>query len=165
MTGLASWAKVAMTRTWLAALGLALLTVAAYGRELAHGGGDHGGFGGEPFHATLLRLTTAASAAALVGQFAFGKEVGCDAVEEEAIEGDKEIWREELGKTKKVLVGEGRKAPPSSKSFTLAQVSKHNTLDDCWIVVNEQAFDITRFVKKHPGGFGPILNMAGKDGE
>ena len=47
--------------------------------------------------------------------------------------------------------------------FTMAQVAAHNTRDDCWIILDNRAYDITRFIGRHPGGVGPIVNMAGKD--
>jgi len=47
--------------------------------------------------------------------------------------------------------------------FTMKEVAKHNTMEDLWIIVDERAYDITRFVKRHPGGVGPVINMAGKD--
>mmetsp|Transcript_20912 Transcript_20912/g.34514 ORF Transcript_20912/g.34514 Transcript_20912/m.34514 type:complete len:579 (+) Transcript_20912:48-1784(+) len=47
--------------------------------------------------------------------------------------------------------------------FTMAEVSKHCTRADCWVVLDGLAYDITRFIDKHPGGMGPVVNMAGKD--
>ena len=32
------------------------------------------------------------------------------------------------------------------------QVRQHNTQDDCWIVVNGKAYDVTDFMPDHPGG-------------
>lgn len=32
-------------------------------------------------------------------------------------------------------------------------VSKHNTMDDCWVIFNREVFDITNYIKcYHPGG-------------
>jgi len=42
-------------------------------------------------------------------------------------------------------------------------VAKHCTRDDAWVIIDERVYDVTRFIDKHPGGVGPILNLAGKD--
>lgn len=49
------------------------------------------------------------------------------------------------------------------KAYTLAEVAKHNTEDDCWVVVNGQVLDATKFLPDHPGGKKAILIYAGKD--
>ena len=35
--------------------------------------------------------------------------------------------------------------------FTKDDVSKHNTEKDCWLQVGHDVYDITSFVKRHPG--------------
>ncbi|KAK3276425.1 hypothetical protein CYMTET_15490 [Cymbomonas tetramitiformis] len=49
------------------------------------------------------------------------------------------------------------------KSFTLEEVAKHNTREDLWIIVEGKAYDVTKYVQHHPGGWLPMVNMAGKD--
>lgn len=44
-----------------------------------------------------------------------------------------------------------------------SEVQKHNTRDDCWVVINGQVFDVTEFIDAHPGGVGAIVANAGKD--
>ncbi len=41
-------------------------------------------------------------------------------------------------------------------------VAKHNTRDDCWIVIATRVYDVTDFLSKHPGGAGIIVKYAGK---
>jgi len=48
------------------------------------------------------------------------------------------------------------------KSFTLNEVSKHNTESDCWIILFGKVYNITKFIKIHPGQFFPVY-IAGKD--
>lgn len=43
------------------------------------------------------------------------------------------------------------------------EVAKHNTRDDCWVIVNGKAYDVTEFLPEHPGGPGIIVKYAGKD--
>lgn len=50
----------------------------------------------------------------------------------------------------------------SSGPFTLEEVAKHNTREDCWIIVDDFVYDVTDYVDEHPGG-DSILNNAGAD--
>ncbi|KAH8811265.1 mitochondrial cytochrome-like protein b2 [Xylogone sp. PMI_703] len=43
------------------------------------------------------------------------------------------------------------------------EVSRHNTPNDCWIVIANRVYDVTSFLPEHPGGKGIILKYAGKD--
>lgn len=36
-------------------------------------------------------------------------------------------------------------------NLTIADVSLHDSSSDCWIVVNEQVYDVTEWVPQHPG--------------
>ena len=47
--------------------------------------------------------------------------------------------------------------------ISLADVAKHNTKADCWVVVDGQVLDVTSFLSEHPGGELAILTFAGKD--
>jgi len=50
-----------------------------------------------------------------------------------------------------------------SKVYTLDEVAKHNTEADCWVIVNGEVLDVTKFLPDHPGGKKAILLYAGKD--
>eukprot|EP01087_Luapelamoeba_hula_P009054 TRINITY_DN230_c0_g1_i1.p1 TRINITY_DN230_c0_g1~~TRINITY_DN230_c0_g1_i1.p1 ORF type:complete len:640 (+),score=130.61 TRINITY_DN230_c0_g1_i1:145-2064(+) len=50
-----------------------------------------------------------------------------------------------------------------SKTYTKEEVAKHNKESDCWVVVNDEVLDVTKFLPDHPGGKKPILLYAGKD--
>ncbi|KAL2809987.1 FMN-dependent dehydrogenase-domain-containing protein [Aspergillus granulosus] len=49
------------------------------------------------------------------------------------------------------------------KLLSTHEISSHKTPDDCWIVVDNQVWDVTNFVEKHPGGPAIILKYAGRD--
>jgi len=59
----------------------------------------------------------------------------------------------------------GGAAPASGGGggITMAEVAKHNTKTDCWVVVNGQVLNVTSFLGEHPGGELSILTFAGKD--
>jgi len=43
------------------------------------------------------------------------------------------------------------------------EVSKHNTEESVWCVINGHAYDLTHFLEEHPGGSGIIMKYAGRD--
>lgn len=49
------------------------------------------------------------------------------------------------------------------KYYTADEVSKHNKLDDNWIIVEGKVYDISAWSHKHPGGTMTLIGTAGKD--
>ncbi|KAJ5326009.1 uncharacterized protein MYU51_000849 [Penicillium brevicompactum] len=49
------------------------------------------------------------------------------------------------------------------KVLSTQQISEHKTPEDCWVVVNNQVWDVTDFLEEHPGGSNIILKYAGSD--
>lgn len=47
--------------------------------------------------------------------------------------------------------------------ITVEEVSKHNSEDDCWIIVDDNVYDVTKFLHEHPGGKRVLLKKAGSD--
>ncbi|XP_074580054.1 cytochrome b5-like [Curcuma longa] len=50
-----------------------------------------------------------------------------------------------------------------AKVYTLAEVSTHNSSKDCWLVICGKVYDVTKFLKEHPGGDEVLLLSTGKD--
>lgn len=48
-------------------------------------------------------------------------------------------------------------------ALTLTEVSKHNSLADCWMIIDNKVYDITPYSSSHPGGQGTIDMGCGKD--
>ncbi|CAM6127401.1 unnamed protein product [Calypogeia fissa] len=48
------------------------------------------------------------------------------------------------------------------KRYTLQDVSKHNSPEDCWLLIWGKVYDVTSWVPKHPGG-SLIFVKAGQD--
>jgi cytochrome b involved in lipid metabolism len=49
-------------------------------------------------------------------------------------------------------------------TYTLADVTAHNIQADCWTVVFEKVYNITTYIRNHPGGASSISKICGKDG-
>ena len=46
------------------------------------------------------------------------------------------------------------------KVYTMKEVALHNKAEDLWLVVEDLVYDVTKYVKYHPGG-GVIATWAG----
>jgi 4-hydroxysphinganine ceramide fatty acyl 2-hydroxylase len=49
--------------------------------------------------------------------------------------------------------------------YTREDIAVHNTASKCWVSRRGKVYDITTFLKDHPGGDDVILEHAGKDVE
>ena len=63
---------------------------------------------------------------------------------------------------KKKKSNETKNEDSNKKSFTRDDVAKHNRSNDCWVIVHDRAYDVTKFVPKHPGGNMIHVNAGGE---
>jgi cytochrome b involved in lipid metabolism len=45
----------------------------------------------------------------------------------------------------------------------MEEVSKHNRVDDAWIIIDGRVVDVTKWAKYHPGGEKVLLGFLGRD--
>lgn len=48
--------------------------------------------------------------------------------------------------------------------YTAEEIARHNREEDLWIVMNRKVYDLTKFLKEHPGGEEVLVELAGQDG-
>lgn len=55
-------------------------------------------------------------------------------------------------------------AESRKRTVKMSEVVKHNTPEDCWVVLHGEVYDLTEFAKSHFGGSELITRLAGTDG-
>lgn len=56
-----------------------------------------------------------------------------------------------------------QQTPAGPKTYTAADVAPHNTAKDCWLIIENQVFNVTQFLSEHPGGINMIMPYCGKE--
>lgn len=51
----------------------------------------------------------------------------------------------------------------ASTTYALSDIASHKDASNCWTVVRGKVYDVTSWIKQHPGGERAILFMCGKD--
>lgn len=60
-----------------------------------------------------------------------------------------------------------KKQKPAFRAYSRDEVAKHNTPEDCWVIIKLQhyedrrVFDVTEFIDEHPGGDAIYRNAGG----
>jgi len=49
------------------------------------------------------------------------------------------------------------------QEYSFSDVHNHNLKNDLWIIINGKVYDVTRWIRKHPGGDILLLGIAGQD--
>jgi hypothetical protein len=52
---------------------------------------------------------------------------------------------------------------PTQTGYTMTQVRANNTAANCWAVIDDSVYDLTKWINSHPGGSGAIVNLCGTD--
>lgn len=52
---------------------------------------------------------------------------------------------------------------PAGIVFNSQEISKHNTLKDCWLIINNKVYNVTSYIPSHPGGASAIISYCGKE--
>jgi cytochrome b involved in lipid metabolism len=52
----------------------------------------------------------------------------------------------------------------AAKTMTATEVAAHNSESDCYTIVGGNAYNLTPWIDRHPGGEKAILGLCGKDG-
>ncbi|KAI8906313.1 cytochrome b5 [Gorgonomyces haynaldii] len=47
--------------------------------------------------------------------------------------------------------------------LTAEQVKAHSTRKDCWMIIDDKVYDVTKFLDEHPGGEEVLIELAGQD--
>jgi len=54
-------------------------------------------------------------------------------------------------------------AASETKEYTVEEVARHNKDGDCWVIIRDEVYDVSKFMVDHPGGKDSILLYAGGD--
>ncbi|CAL1283735.1 unnamed protein product [Larinioides sclopetarius] len=49
------------------------------------------------------------------------------------------------------------------KTYTFEEIAEHSTSESAWIVIENNVYDVTKFLEEHPGGPEVLLDWAGQE--
>jgi cytochrome b involved in lipid metabolism len=81
--------------------------------------------------------------------------------------GAQATWKDRIDQTQATALEEtGPKPinPAGTINLSNSEIKTHNLKSDCWSIVNGNVYNLTSYVKSHPGGASVIANICGKDG-
>ncbi|KAI8070055.1 cytochrome b5-like heme/steroid binding domain-containing protein [Gongronella butleri] len=60
--------------------------------------------------------------------------------------------------------GQDLRGVPQLGRYTLEDLKEHKSLEDAWTAIHGKIYNITPYMKFHPGGVKDLLRVAGRDG-
>ena len=81
--------------------------------------------------------------------------------------GAEATWKDRINQNQATALAEtGPKPinPAGTISLTNSEIKTHSSRSDCWSIVNANVYNLTSYVKNHPGGASVIENICGKNG-
>ena len=51
----------------------------------------------------------------------------------------------------------------TADTFSINQVSKHNTKNDCYLIINNKVYDVSNYISYHPWGSRTIVSRCGEE--
>mmetsp|Transcript_117274 Transcript_117274/g.175120 ORF Transcript_117274/g.175120 Transcript_117274/m.175120 type:complete len:433 (+) Transcript_117274:3-1301(+) len=81
--------------------------------------------------------------------------------EETAEESEVPVVKEEAAEESEAPVAV--KVVDKTTVYSMEELAKHDSVDDCWIAVNGKVVDVTAYLNEHPGGDSVLLDAAGTD--
>jgi cytochrome b involved in lipid metabolism len=60
-------------------------------------------------------------------------------------------------------VGGNTAVSRSEITLNMAELAKHNTIGDCWLLISNKIYNVTSYLSAHPGGAGTISPYCGKE--
>lgn len=57
----------------------------------------------------------------------------------------------------------GSSGSQANRVYTAEQVARHNTADDCWLIIRNNVYDVSSFIGQHPGGKAVITERCGQE--
>lgn len=49
-------------------------------------------------------------------------------------------------------------------TLTATEIAKHNSISDCWMIIDNKVYSLASYLGQHPGGAGAILSYCGQNG-
>ena len=118
----------------------------------------------EPYGGTNYLYLSRYTAPAEAGTYSFVVTSRAKAAVTVAV-GDKEIPGEVIrGAAPTPTAAPTPSATATPAGYTMEQVKVNNSSSKCWSAINGKVYDLTNWIKSHPGGPGAITSLCGTDG-